>query len=284
MRIYDPRLGRFLSVDPLASKFPHMSPYAAFNNNPLRFTDPTGAAPLDKILLNQKGEEISRIKEDAPDQYYMQHDKGNYTWTTTTSVNGNVTNVQESSAIRVLSKESVTGDPRENERSGISDGAAFYRNGNLNENWTGLKQASEITTAIDGVASRYEIAMHSKGGGSMDFKPKFNVGELTNLDGIYMNNHEALNFMWGKCMSELNCRGNTPNGISVEHALTAAEAYNKYDHIFGDSKTWGNQSNHNEAIVRGYFNSSTSISLTTKRDIQVFVTLVLHATGEANPF
>ena len=39
----------FYSVDPLASAFPHMSPYAAFNNNPLRFTDPTGAAPDDFV-------------------------------------------------------------------------------------------------------------------------------------------------------------------------------------------------------------------------------------------
>lgn len=40
---------RFLSVDPLASAFPHMSPFAAFNNNPLRYTDPTGAAPEDWV-------------------------------------------------------------------------------------------------------------------------------------------------------------------------------------------------------------------------------------------
>ena len=44
-RYSDPIVGRFLSVDPLAHKFPHMSPYAAFNNNPIFFTDPTGMAP-----------------------------------------------------------------------------------------------------------------------------------------------------------------------------------------------------------------------------------------------
>lgn len=44
-RMQDPRLGRFFAVDPLASSFPHMSPYAAFNNNPIFWTDPTGMAP-----------------------------------------------------------------------------------------------------------------------------------------------------------------------------------------------------------------------------------------------
>ena len=35
----------WLSVDPLAEKFPNMSPYAFCNNNPLYYVDPTGMAP-----------------------------------------------------------------------------------------------------------------------------------------------------------------------------------------------------------------------------------------------
>jgi RHS repeat-associated protein len=41
-RQYDPRLGRWLSLDPLMAKYPEMSPYCAFNNNPIFYTDPTG--------------------------------------------------------------------------------------------------------------------------------------------------------------------------------------------------------------------------------------------------
>lgn len=41
-RQYDPRVSRWLSLDPLMAKFPHQSPYAAFNNNPIYFADPTG--------------------------------------------------------------------------------------------------------------------------------------------------------------------------------------------------------------------------------------------------
>jgi len=32
----------FLTIDPLAEKYPHMSPYCAFANNPIRYTDPDG--------------------------------------------------------------------------------------------------------------------------------------------------------------------------------------------------------------------------------------------------
>jgi len=41
-RQYDPRLGRWKSLDPLASEYPDQSPFAAFNNNPEYFIDPLG--------------------------------------------------------------------------------------------------------------------------------------------------------------------------------------------------------------------------------------------------
>ena len=41
-RIYDSKLGLFLSIDPLLAKTPGISPYHYANNNPLKFTDPTG--------------------------------------------------------------------------------------------------------------------------------------------------------------------------------------------------------------------------------------------------
>jgi RHS repeat-associated protein len=42
-RIYDSRSGRWLSVDPLASKYPAHSPYSYCLNNPIIFVDPDGA-------------------------------------------------------------------------------------------------------------------------------------------------------------------------------------------------------------------------------------------------
>ncbi|MCG3165623.1 MAG: hypothetical protein POELPBGB_01391 [Bacteroidia bacterium] len=46
-RIYDARLGRFMSVDPLERKYPMWSPYAAFADNPIMFIDKDGQEPID---------------------------------------------------------------------------------------------------------------------------------------------------------------------------------------------------------------------------------------------
>ena len=45
-RMYDARIGRFLSVDPLAARGPQFSPYSAFFNNQIIFTDPDGRWPI----------------------------------------------------------------------------------------------------------------------------------------------------------------------------------------------------------------------------------------------
>jgi len=41
-RQYDPRLGRWLSIDPLSEKYPEVSPYVSYYNNPLIFQDVKG--------------------------------------------------------------------------------------------------------------------------------------------------------------------------------------------------------------------------------------------------
>ncbi len=48
-RYYDPAMGRFLSVDPLADKMPSWTPYHYTFNNPLVFTDPDGRMPIGSL-------------------------------------------------------------------------------------------------------------------------------------------------------------------------------------------------------------------------------------------
>ena len=49
MRIYDPRVGRFLSVDPLQKNYPELTPYQFSSNSPIENSDLDGAEALSAI-------------------------------------------------------------------------------------------------------------------------------------------------------------------------------------------------------------------------------------------
>ncbi len=56
-RMYNPRLGRWLSVDPLAGRFAGQSPYSAMDNNPTNVIDPDGRSG--EPVINQKTKTIT---------------------------------------------------------------------------------------------------------------------------------------------------------------------------------------------------------------------------------
>ena len=84
-RIYDPRLGRFLSVDPLADAPEQIdkSPYAAMWNNPIKWNDPDGRCPSCWFSL-QAAYQVAKTKyasiisqANAPAQRLISRTSGN---------------------------------------------------------------------------------------------------------------------------------------------------------------------------------------------------------------
>jgi RHS repeat-associated protein len=59
MRIYDPRLGRFLSVDPLAKEFPWYTPYQFAGNTPIQAIDLDGSEELHYTAVDQRNKTAS---------------------------------------------------------------------------------------------------------------------------------------------------------------------------------------------------------------------------------
>ncbi|MES2141131.1 MAG: RHS repeat-associated core domain-containing protein [Bacteroidota bacterium] len=54
-RIYDTRLGRWLSLDPLQARYPSISPYAYCANNPIAAIDPDGRAVVPVVTVSYNG-------------------------------------------------------------------------------------------------------------------------------------------------------------------------------------------------------------------------------------
>ena len=63
-RNYDPALGRWMNIDPLASKYSSITPYAYVVNNPIFFLDPDG-------MRIRNGDEIKRIEAEKSNEEWQ---------------------------------------------------------------------------------------------------------------------------------------------------------------------------------------------------------------------
>lgn len=62
-RVYDPRLGKFLSVDPITKQYPELTPYQFASNTPIENIDLDGAERLNyRLSFNSSGELIAQLQ------------------------------------------------------------------------------------------------------------------------------------------------------------------------------------------------------------------------------
>lgn len=192
---YDPRLVRRWQIDPLANAYPWQSPYSAFNNNPIFFTDPTGESGVASITdqKNKDGKPIMKVvssvyiygsgatdanaktmQGNAMAQY---NNNGNYF---TATVDGVEYEVQFDIKVQVMDAKDVDTKLVEGGYGNLNAENNFYEIGDdifeENEGITltgasnpGGNAGAIKTSAVEGITFPHELN-HGYGGESKDIK------------------------------------------------------------------------------------------------------------------
>lgn len=201
MRIYDPRLGRFLSVDPISNKYPMLTPYQFASNTPIQAIDIDG---LEKAIstfyfTSKKDTKVSLVNaslvvdnsKPRSETILINLDNRTYTANSYTTLEGRDDKnnfAGDFSGIRHLSSEDLAGI------SGYGDFVfdVFYQ-GNLKE--------QAVIHESNAGPLKYSTAL-------LDFKNRayelfnFKRDELIEIDGVAYNANEAGNYLWGMVLQE----------------------------------------------------------------------------------
>ena len=78
-RNYDPAIGRWMNIDPLAEKSRRWSTYSYCYNNPMRFTDPEGMQADDVIITGEKSKEAFKQLKSSTNLKLKMDDNGKVT-------------------------------------------------------------------------------------------------------------------------------------------------------------------------------------------------------------
>src|SRR5215218_1427115 len=62
MRIYDPRIGKFLSVDPITQKYPELTPYQFASNKPINSIDLDGSESLEVYIWKDEAGRVTSLQ------------------------------------------------------------------------------------------------------------------------------------------------------------------------------------------------------------------------------
>ncbi|MCB0401218.1 MAG: hypothetical protein KDD41_03985 [Flavobacteriales bacterium] len=90
-RVHDPRLGRFMSIDPLASKFPYMTPYQFAGNKPIWSREIEGLESAVDARKNTNTYGFPERKEPFHGAFNFQHGFSTSGNAKTASLNGGIT-------------------------------------------------------------------------------------------------------------------------------------------------------------------------------------------------
>ena len=149
-RYYSSDLSVWLSVDPMAMKFPHQSNYVYCSNNPLKVIDPNGE---DEWEVNQSGY-IRHIKNNKPDRLYAVYGYGKERWGKRKS-DVDPLDVDKSIMKTMDNRDKYTTFSAQNNRAKMDELFDFFAD-NTEVEWTQLSIHDEFENQYDYLSTSHE--------------------------------------------------------------------------------------------------------------------------------
>ncbi|WP_121356786.1 RHS repeat domain-containing protein [Flavisolibacter nicotianae] len=219
MRIYDPRLGRFLSVDPLEDEYPWNSPYSFAEGDPGNYIDLDGA--------EKSKSELQQI------------DRQNTTRLQVIKQNANLLAIATRGASDALLNANTVGfsemfGTHLNDYNSDAEREAYLRGRISGDVIAGLQSANEIGTG-GGIA--LASGGETMGAGAV-------VGGAVALHGFGVGVTAASDIGWAiKQLYQLNMQGTAGNDATNSTNQQAQSAHQKSSNASNSNTSNGNQSN-----------------------------------------
>jgi RHS repeat-associated protein len=253
-RMYDSRLGRMLSIDPMASASIGWNPYHAFNDNPISNVDPTGKFSINNHYnmtnnaLKKMG--YSDVVSDLIAHYssvFADHPEGWITWAQRNYYRDGYNYAPTTESQNTASKENSTWHSMTSDGENISNHDAMGRGQSFG--WSKIIEASaEIGKSSLGIAG---LTKNSKGAEALG-QGLHALQDAVAHKGVDMAHHDVVNDMYPSDADYAKAEdftasalvvadvmgghyGRLQDGMNINLTGTTMEQYNQITQRFQDA-------------------------------------------------